>query len=160
MRFNGRAIGGLLLAAMTLTGCDLFQRIRGGSPSSAVATTPAPPPAAGRIPVGGAASAASFDTVSDAEKAEARAVAASAPASVLGEVTVTLGDPADPGLWVKSALVTEEEPGTVRTGGGDAVAVTLRPLGSDGGAQISLAALRALGLPLAGLFPVTLARTG
>lgn len=130
----------------------------------APAPTPAPAPATATAPapvlVGPATSAAALDTVSDAEKAAARAAAASAPAGgELGQVTVALGDPTDPGLWVKSDLVSEEVPGTVRTGRGEAIAVTLRPLGSDGGPQISLAALRALGLPLTGLFPVTLART-
>ena len=58
---------------------------------------------------------------------------------------------------MKTALVTAETPGTVRTSDGEAIAVTLRPLGGAGGAQISLSALRALGLPLVGLHPVTLA---
>ncbi|MEL6585337.1 MAG: D-galactarate dehydratase [Pseudomonadota bacterium] len=124
-------------------------------PSRPVARPTAPPPAA-------SASAAQLDTVSDAEKAAARQAASAAPAGgELGQVTVALGDPGDAGLWVKSALVSENTEGTVRTGSGDAIAVTLRPLGSgDGGPQISLAALRALGLPLTGLHPVTLARSG
>jgi len=75
-------------------------------------------------------------------------------------VTVALGDPADPGLWVKSDLVSTERWGTVRSGDGEAIAVTLRPIGSGaGGAQISLPALRALGLPITGLHPVTLSAT-
>ncbi|UWQ16287.1 hypothetical protein [Jannaschia sp. M317] len=105
-----------------------------------------------------AAAPAALDTVSEAEKDAARATAAAAPAGgALGTVTVALGDPVEPGLWVKSALVTAEQPGTVRTGGGEAIAVTLKPLGGAGGPQISLAAMRALGLPLTGLHSVTLA---
>lgn len=105
--------------------------------------------------------AAALDTVSDAEKAAARATAAAATSDgVLGEVTVALGDPSDAGLWVKSGLVSAATQGTVRTGSGDAIAVQLRPLGSDGGPQISLGALRALGLPLTGLHSVTLTAAG
>ncbi|WP_281825270.1 D-galactarate dehydratase [Jannaschia rubra] len=120
-------------------------------------TAPTPRP----VLQGPSTSAAALDTVSEAEKAAARQAAASAPAGgELGQATVALGSPTDPGLWVKTSLVTQDTPGTVRTGAGDAIAVTLRPLGSDGGAQISLSALQALGLPLAGLHPVTLARAG
>lgn len=135
------------------------------------APAPAPAPAAGAaggtaaspaaVLSGPSTSAAALDTVSETEKEAARAAAAAAPAGgELGTVTVALGDPADPGLWVKSDLVSADTAGTVRTGGGEAIAVTLRPLGSDGGPQISLSALQALGLPLAGLHPVTLARAG
>lgn len=141
----------LLAAAIAVGGCA-------GPPVPARPPAPAAPPAP--VLAGPSASAAALDTVSEAQKAAARAEAAARPSGgELGQVTVTLGDPADPGLWVKTALVSEEVPGTVRTGSGEAIAVTLRPLGSDGGAQISLAALRALGLPLTGLVPVTLARS-
>ncbi|WGH78130.1 hypothetical protein [Jannaschia ovalis] len=134
-------------------------QLRGPAPEAHAEVAPAPAPVAAPVPARGVTtSAAALDTVSEAEKAAARAEAAAAPAAgPLGQATVALGDPADPGLWVKTALVDAERPGLVRTGGGDGIAVTLRPLGSDGGAQISLAALRALGLPLTGLHTVTLA---
>ncbi len=107
---------------------------------------------------GPTASVSSLDTVSEADKEAARAAAAAAPAGgELGTVTVSLGSPAESGLWVKSALVSADTPGTVRTNDGKAIAVTLRPLGGAGGPQISLSALQALGLPLVGLHPVTLA---
>jgi hypothetical protein len=130
-------------------------------PVSAPAPTPAPAPevTAPTAPPAAVASApAALDTVSEEEKQAARDTAAAAPSGgTLGEVTVALGDPSDPGLWVKSSLVTAERQGTVRTGGGEAIAVTLRPIGGgDGGAQISLSAMQALGLPLVGLHPVTL----
>ena len=127
--------------------------------ASAPAPTPAPqvtPPTAPPRAVASAPEA--LDTVPEAQKEAAREAAEAAPAGgELGQVTVALGDPADAGLWVKSSLVDTERQGTVRTGGGEAIAVTLRPLGSsDGGAQISLSAMQALGLPLVGLHPVTL----
>lgn len=100
-----------------------------------------------------------LDTLSEAEKAEARNEAENSAGRALGEVTVSLGNPADTGLWVKTALVSEEVPGTVTTASGESVAVALRPLDGSGGAQISLSALQALGLSLAGLHTVTLARS-
>ncbi|CUH29711.1 hypothetical protein JSE7799_00852 [Jannaschia seosinensis] len=121
----------------------------------------APAPAPRPVLTGPATQAAALDTVSEAQKSAARAAAATAPAGgELGVATVSLGNPTDPGLWVKTDLVSSEMPGTVRTGSGEAIAVTLRPLGGTGGAQISLSAAQALGLPLAGLHPVTLARAG
>jgi hypothetical protein len=124
-----------------------------GGASALPAETPAP------VATGSASSPAALDTVTDDQKTAARAAAAAAPAGgVLGRETVALGDPADPGLWVKTGLVAEAGTGTVRSSGGEAIAVALRPLDTDGGAQISLSALQALGLPLTGLHPVTVAR--
>lgn len=156
---NARHLPILCLAtALAVSGCANL-------PANGNAPAPRPVPiarsAAAPVLGGPAQSASALDTVTEAEKTAARAAAASAPAGgELGQVTVALGDPADPGLWVKSALVNADTPGTVRTQGGEAIAVTLRPLGSEGGAQISLPALRALGLPLTGLSPVVLARAG
>ncbi|SFI45690.1 hypothetical protein [Jannaschia pohangensis] len=157
----------LLILPIALAGCSdfpIFNRAPDApAPAPSAPAAPAPETAAAPAAVltGPATSAASLDTVSDADKAAARAAAETAPAGgELGQVTVSLGSPTDPGLWVKTDLVTEDTPGTVRTGSGEAIAVTLRPLGGAGGAQISLSALQALGLPLGGLHPVTLARAG
>ena len=151
-----------MLAVALLAGCGLFPGLRPDRaerppqrPETAVRAGPstvvAPPRRVTATP-------ASFDTVSEAEKREAREAAARTPAAALGPDTVSLGDPTDPGLWVKTSKVAADTPGTVTTGGGAAVAVTLRPLAGTGGAQISLSALQALGLPLAGLHAVVLAR--
>ncbi|UWQ21206.1 hypothetical protein [Jannaschia sp. W003] len=168
-------------AALLLGACADTSILRtGGSaapirpvPEAAPApATPAPPPASTssvrNVPAAGTTVVAppravtstvgALDRVSDAEKAEARNEAATAPASALGAETVSLGDPADAGLWVKTGLVSSETSGTVTASSGEKIAVTLRPLGGAGGAQISLSALQGLGLPLAGLHPVTLAR--
>ncbi|GIT92522.1 hypothetical protein JANAI62_29800 [Jannaschia pagri] len=154
-----------LILALSAAGCaqlPVLDQLRPGGTEAAPEAeedigAPAPLPEAARPPVGVTTSPDVLDTVSDADKDAARAAAEATTGGPLGEVTVALGDPVDPGLWVKSALVDSEQPGTVRTGDGDAIAVTLRPIGSgDGGAQISLSALQALGLPLTGLHPVTL----
>lgn len=80
------------------------------------------------------------------------------PGGELGVVIVSLGDPSQPGMWVKTALVDTPTPGRLITQDGATLTVDLLPLGAgaDGGAQISLEALRALGLPLTGLAPITL----
>ena len=153
-----------LVLPLVLAGCaDLPQSLRpGGSEAEEVGPARAADDRPTQRPTlqGPSATAASLDTVTDAEKDEARASAAASTGGELGTVTVSLGSPTDPGLWVKSALVTEDTPGTVRTGSGDAISVTLRPLGGAGGPQISLSALQALGLPLVGLHPVTLSAAG
>lgn len=158
----------ILTLAAILAGCAQLPTLDGASgpfgeapEEEVVIGTPEPLPtgadASAVPPPGVTNSAAALDTVSDADKDAARSAAAAANGGALGEVTVSLGDPSDPGLWIKSALVTTEQPGTVRTGAGDAIAVTLRPVGAGtGGAQISLSALQALGLSLTGLHPVTL----
>lgn len=158
----------IFVLPLALMGCanlpflDRTSAPGGSAPAGADAPAPLPQAAVVNSPLAGpAARPEALDTVSDADKDAARAAAAAAPAGgELGTVTVALGSPAEQGLWVKSALVSEDTPGTVKTGDGDAIAVTLRPLGGAGGPQISLSALQALGLPLVGLFPVTLATAG
>ncbi|MFN6980280.1 MAG: hypothetical protein ACK4OP_19265, partial [Gemmobacter sp.] len=110
--------------------------------------------AAARPPAfGGAAarSAAALDRTTSAERAAA--VAAPASGTDLGTVTVALGNPAEPGFWLRSALVTAPRDGAVRLASGASVQVELRP--GSGAAQLSLAAYRALGLALTDLPRVT-----
>ena len=73
------------------------------------------------------------------------------PASgLLGETVAALGDPVQPGFWLKTPLVTTEQPGILERPGGATVQVTLLPLGGEatGGSQVSLAAMRALNIGL------------
>ncbi len=162
-----RRLAFLISATLALGACDRLAlpdslRPGGGGAQAAPATGGTAQSTLVAPPASVSAKPAALDTVSEAEKNAARAAAAAAPAGgELGQVTVSLGDPAEPGLWVKSALVTSERTGTVRTGSGESIAVMLKPLESEAsGAQISLPALRALGLPLTGLHPVTLASAG
>lgn len=141
-----------LLVCLGLAGCA------GQTPTAApVAPSPAPTDA---VAPASQATAPAPEAVEIVETVPEAVVSAGPAGGALGEVTVALGSPTDPGLWVKTDRVTADTPGTVQTGTGEALAVTLRPLDGDGGAQISLSALQALGLPLAGLHPVTLARAG
>jgi hypothetical protein len=103
----------------------------------------------------GARTAEAFDRTSEAEKAAA--LAAPANGQTLGKVTVSLGNPAEQGFWMKSALVSTRTEGIVRLPDGKSVQVDLLPL-TGGGPQLSLAAFRALDLPLTALPEVTVLR--
>lgn len=151
------ALLALLLPA--LAACD---RLRAPEPGG-WAETAAPPLAPQPRPEGGgapapavapqrAALAAVLDTTTPAEKAAA--LAAPATGAELGRVVVSLGNPAEPGFWLRSALVSAPRPGTVRLASGATAQVDLLPL-AGGGAQLSLAAYRALGLGLTDLPQVT-----
>ncbi|MEL7100189.1 MAG: hypothetical protein AAGM84_15295 [Pseudomonadota bacterium] len=74
----------------------------------------------------------------------------------LGVTIASLGDPGEPGLWLKTPLVTARQSGTV-TLGAASVAVTLIPLDgpATAGSRMSLEAFQALGAPLTGLPEIT-----
>jgi hypothetical protein len=102
-----------------------------------------------------------FDRSSAAERRAAVAAAQAAGGGRdLGQTLATLGPPAEPGFWLRTGLVTAVAQGQVQAPGGTAVAVELRPSGGAAGAgsQISLAALRALGLPLTAIAPLRVTR--
>ncbi len=119
---------------------------------SGLSTTPAArPPASART-------VEQFDTTSKADKAAAEDAAKDAAASgegrALGLTIVSLGDPTQPGLWIKTPLVKEPVKGrVVYPKNGKAVELDLIPL--DGpktaGSRMSLAALRVLEAPLTDL---------
>ena len=91
---------------------------------------------------------ATLDQATPGDRAEALAPGP-ARGALLGEVTVGLGNPAEPGFWLRSALVAVPGRGQVVLANGQSLAVDLLPGGS--GAQMSLSAFRALGLPLTDL---------
>lgn len=71
----------------------------------------------------------------------------------LGRTLAGLGAPGEAGLWLRTGLVAAPRPGRIVAENGQSLEVELRPSGTEPGAgsQISLAALRALGLPISGL---------
>lgn len=144
-------LAALLAAGLILSGCGLFQGRDAPAESAAaerVSVTP-PAPVAQRLPGTAAArSAADLDTTTAAERAAALG-AGPVAGQELGRVRVSLGSPAEQGFWLKSPLVADVRQGSVTLPGGPTVAVELRP--GEGAAQLSLAAFRALGLPLTGL---------
>ena len=116
-----------------LAGCDLIR----------AKSTPAP----SMVPIGAGQAPAVLDQTSAAEKAAALADASGA--RELGVVVAALGSPAEQGFWLSAELIAAPTPGRVQTVDGKSVAVELRP--GTGGALLSLAAYRALGLALTDL---------
>lgn len=111
-------------------------------------TPPPPPPPEART-------AEQFDTTSAEDRAEALAAPADAATErALGTTIASLGDPADPGIWIKTPLVTELTQGRVENPAtGKSISLELRPSGGEpgSGSQISLPALRLLEIPLTDL---------
>jgi len=108
-------------------------------------TPPPPPPPEART-------AEQFDTTTAEDRAEALvAPQVDATEQSLGTTIASLGDPTDPGIWLKTPLVTELTQGRVEnTATGKSISLELRPSGGEPGAgsQISLPALRLLEIPL------------
>ncbi|MFT4715019.1 MAG: hypothetical protein ACI861_000019 [Paracoccaceae bacterium] len=164
----------LLLGGVVLTGCqaNLFQKRAKPAPvrffepcDPAIAICPViltpdentvrPQPRAKSTPTGPGfvegVAPASLDDTTQAEKLNALDTASSAAEKKLGTTIATLGDVGQQGFWVKTPLVVEEIEGRiVWAADGNSVKVTLLPKQGDGGSgsQISLAAMRALGIPL------------
>ncbi|MGR3659847.1 MAG: hypothetical protein ACU0CA_01490 [Paracoccaceae bacterium] len=104
-------------------------------------------------PTADATSVEDFDTTTQAQRVAA-ATAVSVGEHKVGTTVASLGNAASPGFWIETPLVSKAGEGRVEYGAtGKSVAVRLIPI--DGpvtaGSRISLAALRVLGAPLAGL---------
>lgn len=143
----------LLLVALALpAGCGRlnlpFLKHRTPAPAAADAPPPAPPTAPP-----GARTADALDTTTEAERKAATAAPA-AEGRLLGRTIVSLGNPAEPGFWLRSPLVKAPGKGRAVIDGGASVQVELRP-GAAGASQLSLSAYRALGLGLTDLVEVT-----
>jgi hypothetical protein len=144
-----------LILALALQGCGLFgsaaptppRPVTGGSEPLPAAETPAQ----GTTATLGASTARAedLDTTSAAEKTAALAKPPDAGERALGKVVVALGPPAEQGLWLSTALVSEVAQGRVELADGKSLALELRP--GTGGALLSLAAYQALGLGLTAL---------
>ena len=117
--------------------------------------TPAPPPPPK------ARTVEQFDTTTAEDRAAAVAKPEPAGETKLGTTIATLGSPADPGIWIKTPLVTELVMGRAVYGAnGKSVNLELRPSGGDAGSgsQISLPAMRLLDAPLTGLLELIIYR--
>jgi hypothetical protein len=103
-----------------------------------------------------ATSVEEFDTTSQADRviaASAEVVDTEAP---LGMTIASLGSPAEPGIWLKTPLVSEVIGGRVDYQG-TTINIELRPSGGavGSGSEISLSAMRLLNAPLTGLPELT-----
>lgn len=154
------------LALLTLGGCAEMMAASSTTATQAAASSatptadvPPPPPP----PPASANTAEELDTTTE----EQRAAATAAPArpaeesARLGTTIASLGPPAEPGIWIKTPLVTSVTMGRAEAANGQSIAVELRPSGgaAGSGSQISLAAMRLLELPLTGLPELTLFRS-
>ena len=123
-------------------------------PAETLAPTPPPPPPETARTVD------EFDTTSEADRAEAVAVAAVSSKQALGTTLATLGSPTEPGIWLKTPLVSALASGRVSYQG-QTINIELRPSGGEAGSgsQISLAAMRLLNAPLTGIIELQVTAT-
>ncbi|WP_299654025.1 hypothetical protein [uncultured Tateyamaria sp.] len=135
----------LCVCGFGLVACDMVPQWAGGDRP---ATTVAQP-----VDDAGSGSETDGDTPLD-DDTELEASEPELSTGTLGRTVASLGNAAEPGLWLKTPLVSAEQAGRVyypdtnRT-----VDVTLIPIdGPDtAGSRLSLAAMQALGAPLTGL---------
>lgn len=108
-----------------------------------------------------ARTAEEFDTTTPEQRDAATETLASGADRDLGLTIASLGNPAEPGFWLKTPLVSEPGPGRVEfPEKGTSVIVELIPADGERGAgsQMSLAAMRLLDAPLTGLPEVRVIR--
>ena len=153
---------GIICAALALSGCGRVPFLN-ERPAKKAATPPVgtvrpqarPTGASAAKPAATARTAEQFDTTTAAERRKA----ASAPVQpggeqALGETVASLGDPARPGFWLETPLVSASQKGRVLfVDTGKTVQVDLIPIDGPktGGSRLSLAAMRLIGVPLTGL---------
>ncbi|MCH2075338.1 MAG: hypothetical protein MK180_00430 [Rhodobacteraceae bacterium] len=97
------------------------------------------------------------ELVLEEEGAEIEEAVAEPVPAASRETLVTLGNAAEPGLWVKTPLVSTQGQGRVTAvESGRSIEVTLIPIDgpATAGSRASLAALQALGLPLTAVSPL------
>lgn len=127
---------------------------KGAPAAPASASAPALAPAVvAPAPPRAARTAEQFDTTTPQERAAA-AARGTAGGALLGETVASLGNPAEPGFWLLTPLVTTPATGrVVSVTTGQAAEVELRPSGGAEGAgsELSLAAFRLLGVSLTDL---------
>ena len=121
----------------------------------APATAAPPPPAQART-------AEALDTTTPEQRAAAARPAA-AGARNLGTTVASLGSATEPGLWLKTPLVTAEAQGRVTNpANGKSSTVTLIPIAgaATAGSRMSLAALRLIGASVTELTTVEVSIDG
>jgi len=147
------------LPLLALAGCSTpsFQGLFGpvvpppvAAPAPTLDETPPPPPPQNAVTV------EQFDTTSQEDRDAALVAAAPAEDQALGVTIASLGPPAEPGIWLKTPLVTVLTAGRVAYEG-KTINIELRPSGgaAGSGSQISLAAMRLLEAPLTSLPEIT-----
>jgi hypothetical protein len=142
----------LIVLGVVLVGCAQANRPKVYRPGPDTVRPIARPGEDRVVALEEARTAEDFDSTSADERAAA--IAPAPVAKKLGTTIATLGNPALPGFWLQTPLVSENTPGrVVYPATGTSVSVDLIPTGGPetGGSRISLAAMRLLGAPLTGL---------
>ena len=148
-----------LLALPLLAGCaELGLRAAPAPRPSAPAAPASIAPETARVvvaprPPAAARTAAQYDTTTPEQRAAAAAPPAAAERA-LGSTVASLGNPAEAGLWIETPLAEAGGEGRIATPAtGKSALVELRPIpgAATAGSRVSLAAMRLVGAPLAGL---------
>lgn len=127
-----------------------------------VAQTTLAPETAAPPPPPSATTAAALDTTTAAQRAAA-AAPPETPSTALGQTIVSLGSPTEPGLWLKTPLVSSEQQGRVTNpANGKSSLVTLIPIDgpNTAGSRMSLAAMRLIEVSLTDLTEVEVSLAG
>jgi hypothetical protein len=141
----------VLPLVLGLAGCGTFRPF-GGDPRDA-APEPPPPAVIAPVPKPTARTPDQLDTTTAKQRAEARA-GASDSETRLGTTVASLGNPTEPGFWIRTPLARTEGPGRIEDPStGKSVQLRLIPRDGPegGGSQVSLPALRLLGVSLTAL---------
>ncbi|MBP0481915.1 hypothetical protein [Sagittula salina] len=154
-----RAVGMMGAVALVLAGCGDTGLFKPRAPETEVQETtdgqarPQARPAGAAVkPPSGARTAEQFDTTTAEERKAAAAAAKPVGEQALGDTVASLGDPARPGFWLETPLVTSAQKGRVEYKGKSSQ-VDLIPIGGPrtAGSRISLAAMRLIEAPLTDL---------
>ncbi|MEE4347135.1 MAG: hypothetical protein V2I53_10085 [Paracoccaceae bacterium] len=142
----------LSLSGLLLAGCaDFALTPQGGQQASAPSSAPA---ASTRPPLTGAPrTVADFDRVTEEER-QAAIATPTAASGAIGITVASLGDPARPGFWMETPLVSTPTRGSVLyRPTGRRLNVDLIPIDGppSGGSRLSISAMRMLDAPLTGL---------
>ena len=89
------------------------------------------------VPAAGAVTVEALDTTTPEQRREAVADAPSSGDGRIGSTVASLGAPGEPGFWIKTPLVSEEQTGRlVYVGSGRSVQVKLLPSGGPTGGAV------------------------
>lgn len=135
-----------VVLCLAASGCAVLERVQGAEPVAAEGEI-----RSGVSPEVLVRPQVRPDTVPDAVPDSA---APEVSVGTLGRTVASLGNAAEPGLWLKTPLVQTERPGTVYYPvNNKSVKVTLIPIEGPvtAGSRLSLQAMQELGAPLTGL---------
>lgn len=145
----------LSVSALLLAGCaDFALTPPNGGQTAAPTPAAAPAPTSTRPPLTGAPRTVDDFDVASADERQAAVAAPTPSAGSIGTTVASLGDPARPGFWMETPLVSSPQRGSVLyRPTGRRLNLDLIPIDgpASGGSRLSLSAMRMLDAPLTGL---------